>query len=244
MAGGDRRFHQDAAPALNSRDKPRWTPARTLVPKLVVGCDLWRVHGTAKFFGQVLPWMLHRRYFLYEGSPGSVWPESRVKTQAHLTVAELDDLPLLLRVRPGYYDLRCLRERLRRGHICFVAWHGRDAVGIRWAFRGAVYLPYLSRTLILAPSEVYFDEVYTVPRYRRQGIDDQNMRFMLSWFKERGFRTHLCLLTSFDTGLHRRYESFGMKRTGEVSEIGFPGKKIYRFKGRLRESGGRIIWLA
>lgn len=231
----------DEALTAGLSHETRLTPVRSLVRKVTVGRDLCRVHGPAKFFGRILPWMLHRRYFLFEGSVSTALPPFSPSIPARLTVAGPDDMPLLLSARPAHYDLRRLHERLRRGHICFVAWLGREPVGIRWAFRGSVYLPYLSRTLDLAPKEIFFDEVYTVPRFRRQGIDDQNLRFMLSWFKEQGFQTHFCLLTSWDTYLHRRYESFGMKKAGEINRVGGLGKKRYRVEGRIQEkSGGRI----
>lgn len=238
------RSQSEAGSAANSSGDTHLKPVRALVRNMTVGRDLWRIHGTAKFFGRILPWTYHRRYLLYEGSPALELPAFPTSIPLRLAVAEPEDMPLLLSARRGYYDLRQLHRRLSQGHVCFIAWHGREPIGIRWAFRGSVHLPYLSRTLVLGPTEVYFDEVYTVPHFRRRGVDDQNYRFMLSWFKAQGFRTHLCLLTSWDTYLHRRYESFRMRRTGEIRRVGFPGGKRYRLEGRLRESAGDRISLA
>jgi GNAT superfamily N-acetyltransferase len=209
--------------------------------KIAVGQDLLRFHGPVKFFGRILPWTLHRRYVLFEGSTAETASGPEAAASVRSSLAKPEDLPLLLSARPGFYNLGRLEERLAAGHACFIAWLGRRPVGIRWAFVGSVYLPYLSRTLVLAPDEAYSDELFVVPRFRRQGVDRRNFQFMCSWFKARGFRRHFCLLTPWDEHLHRRYERLGMRQTGEVIRLSGAGRKTYRWEGRFQDLGrGRV----
>ena len=154
------------------------------------------------------------------------------------------DLPLLLKTRPGYYFLGELQGRLKQGHVCFLSRVGSEPVNLRWAFVGSVHLPYLSRTLILAADEFYFDEVFTVPRWRHRGIDEQTFRFMRTWFGDRGFKKQCCLLTSWDTHLHKRYESLGMAKIGELRSRLFGVSKRLVLEGRIQDLGHETIAVA
>jgi len=215
---------------------------RSLVRKASVGRDLWRIHGGPKFMSQILPWMIHRRYLYYEGSLAGGLPGFEAQMpEAHIAPVEPSDLPFVLRARPGYYSLAQLQDRLKQGHVCFLSRVGSEPINIRWAFVGSAYLPYLSRTLILVPGEYYFDEVFTVPRWRHRGIDRQAFCFMLSWFKNRGFKTHTCFLTPWDVHLHRRYESLGMAKIGEVRFRPLRVKNAIVLEGRIQDLGRKRI---
>ena len=216
--------------------------ARSLIRKATVGRDLWRIHGGSKFMRQILPWMLHRRYILFEGSLASGLPEFKPHVpEAHIAAAAPSDLPLILKARPGHYSLRQLEDRLKQGHVCFLSRVGSEAVNIRWAFVGSVYLPYLSRTLILASDEFFSDEIFTVPRWRQRGIDQQAFRFMRTWFRERGFETQHCLVTSWDVFLHRRYRANRMTVSGQVHVWPFRASNRVALEGAIRDLGHRTI---
>lgn len=129
--------------------------------------------------------------------------------------------------------------------MCVVAWLRKEPVNIRWAFLGSVFLPYVSRRLILAPDEFYFDEAYTDPRYRRRGIDIMTLRFMLALFQRRGYQRPSCLLASWEIKRPRRFESLGMKRNGEIGyRIGFSGKHHFIKGGFVDLGRGRVALAA
>jgi len=215
---------------------------RSLTRKSSVGHDLWRIHGASKFIGQILPWAAHRRYFFYEGSLARDLPGFKPQVpEVRVAPAAPSDLPLLLKARPGYYSLVQLQDRLKQGHACFLSRVGSEPVNIRWAFVGSVYLSYLSRTLILAPDEFYFDELFTAPRWRHRGIDQQTFRFMRTWFRDRCFKKQYCLLTSWDVHLQKRYEANHMVRTGEVQVRPWPASNRLVLEGRIQDLGQKRI---
>ncbi len=212
-----------------------------LAQKHSVGRDLLRIHGGMKFFGRILPWLVFRRYFLYEGSPGAAPRTSATLDAMRVRLAGPADIPVILRIRPGYYTEVQVRERLEQGHVCFIARVADEPINIRWCFIGSVFLPYLDRTLVLARDEVYFDEVYTVPCYRKQNHFGRSYLFMISWLKKHGIKKHFCLLTSWDTRLHLRYQALGLKRTGEVRSWNFWTLKKVVLRGGLQDIGGGRI---
>jgi GNAT superfamily N-acetyltransferase len=215
---------------------------RSLVPKATVGRDLWRIHGGAKFLTTILPWGIQRRYLFYEGSLAPALPKFEPRLEElHVTPATPSDLPLVLKARPGYYSLGELRERLNRGQLCFLARVDGEPVNIRWAFIGSVHLPYIRRTLVLPPDEFYFDEVFTVPRWRHRGIDEQTFRFMRTWFRDRGYKKQCCFLTPWDTHLHKRYGSLGLAKTGEVRSRTCGFSTRLDVEGLIRDFGRGMI---
>lgn len=194
-----------------------------------------------KFFGRILPWLVFRRYFLFEGSPAASPRTSATLDSMRVRRAGPADVPAILRIRPGYYSLHQVWERLEQGHQCFIVWASDEPVNIRWCFVGSVFLPYLGRTLVLDRDEVYFDEVYTVPRYRKQNLDVRSYLFMVSWLKRRGFKKHFCFLTSWDTRLHWCYRTLHLKRTGEVRSWNFWKLRRLVLRGGLKNIGGGMI---
>jgi len=219
----------------------RITQSHYLAQKYSVSRDLVRIHGGMKFFGRILPWLVFRRYFFFEGSPAVSPRTSAALDSMRVRRAGPADIRAILRVRPGYYSAVQVRERLEQGHLCFIVWVADEPVNIRWCFFGSVFLPYLGRTLALARDEVYFDEVYTVPRFRGRKIDVRSYLFMISWLKKHGFKKHFCLLTSWDTHLHRRYQALGLKKTGEVRSWNFLKLRRLVLRGGIKNIGGRMI---
>jgi GNAT superfamily N-acetyltransferase len=61
-------------------------------------------------------------------------------------------------------------ERLARGERCFGIWLDGKLVSTRWLARGAVRLDYIDREEVLAPTDVYYHDVYTAPEYRGRGL--------------------------------------------------------------------------
>ncbi len=82
-----------------------------------------------------------------------------------------------------------LRERFRRGDLCFVVVDeaGR-AVHSRWATADAAWIPELRRHLILAPGDAYFYDGYTRPEARRRGVDAAMRCALFRALAERGHR--------------------------------------------------------
>jgi GNAT superfamily N-acetyltransferase len=61
-------------------------------------------------------------------------------------------------------------RRFARGERCFGIWLDGKLVSTRWLARGTVRLEYIDRETVLAPTDVYYHDVYTAPEYRGRGL--------------------------------------------------------------------------
>ena len=213
---------------------------RALVRKIRVGLDLLGEHGPAKLALRILPWLLDRRYLLYALDLGGLGPCRVAALPVRLTEAGPADLPLLLSIRPGFYEERVLRERLGSGHLCFIGWLGDKPVHLRWAFVGGCELSYLDRTLILSPGECLSDEVYTVPAFRGMGIYRACSDLSRERLRRAGFRRYLVFFASWDGFLIKEARLKGLKPIGEARRrMGLPGgRRRLELTGALRDRGG------
>lgn len=82
-----------------------------------------------------------------------------------------------------------LRERFRRGHLCFVAEGPGGAIGhVRWVTPDPPWVPELARDLLLAPGDAYFYDGFTRPDARRRGLDGLTRTAIFRAMRARGFR--------------------------------------------------------
>lgn len=86
-------------------------------------------------------------------------------------------------------SVETLRERFRRGHLCFVAVDSEGTVGhVRWVTTEPPHVPELRRSLLLAPGDAYFYDGYTRPEARRRGLDGLVRTAIFRALRERGYR--------------------------------------------------------
>ena len=82
-----------------------------------------------------------------------------------------------------------IRERFRRGNLCFVAVGPRGEVGhTRWVTAAPAHVPELRRNLLPAPGDAYFYDGYTHPDARRLGLDGVIRCAIFRALRERGYR--------------------------------------------------------
>ena len=200
-----------------------------------IGRDLLRVHGSVAFCGRILPWLACRRYWLFTGPLPCDYPRAAAQVPLRIAPASEAEMEAVLCLRPHFYTPEMLRDRLEAGHVCFLAWEGSRLVHARWAFRGAVYLRYLDRTLLIPEDKVYYDETYTAPDRRHLGVDYATLATMLAGFAKIGCREHAFLSPTWDGPLHRRAAAFGMRVSGSISRRSVLDRRW------LAEGGLRIL---
>ncbi len=82
-----------------------------------------------------------------------------------------------------------LRERFRRGHLCFVAVADDGSVDhVRRAATDPALVPEAGRHLRLPPGDVYFYDGFTRPGARRRALDGLVRTAIFRAMRERGFR--------------------------------------------------------
>ena len=85
-------------------------------------------------------------------------------------------------------------ERFARGERCFGIWLDGKLVSTRWLARGRVWLDYIDRVATLAPSDVYYHDVYTLPDYRGRGLSRWSAVFIPELLAAEGARRIVGLL--------------------------------------------------
>ena len=86
-------------------------------------------------------------------------------------------------------SVESIRERFRRGNLCFVAVGPGGQVGhTRWVTAAPAHIPELHRFLLLAPGDAYFYDGYTHPGARRRGLDGAIRHAIFRSLRARGFR--------------------------------------------------------
>lgn len=171
---------------------------RLFISKLYTASDLFKEHGWMRFVGDIIPWLFHRRYIFYSQPIDDPVLLYSCQIPFRLEQVKEKDFPHLIKLRPGFYDLSLIRKRIKEGHICFLGWSGQKPIHIRWIFVRSLYLPYLHRTLILYPGEVYRDEAFTLPDYRRKGVYSYAGYLMRYALKELGYNRLFCMFASWN----------------------------------------------
>jgi hypothetical protein len=123
--------------------------------------------GPFPFLTKVLPWSFRRRYIFYSEKIRIPEANPHFPARFRFGIAGKEDLDSLMALRKGYYKKEMLERRLDMGQICFLGWSGKELVHIRWLFLGTFYVPYLRRKIVLGPDEVFGDEAYTAPDFRK-----------------------------------------------------------------------------
>lgn len=208
--------------------------------------DLWGNYGWKKFLGEILPWHFFRHYVFYSQELSTqVWDSSSSPAveNFHMEQVGEDNCSHIMAVRPGFYTREILMKRFQEEHICFLGWLEDKPVHLRWNFVGSIYLPYLGRTLCLAPGEIWADEGYTSPLYRGRGIYDYASRHVRSSLYAQGFKRISNTFASWQHSLQMQSQYLGMERIGEAKYLNLFGFKKYFWQGGVVDCGDQTIIL-
>jgi RimJ/RimL family protein N-acetyltransferase len=199
-------------------------------------------------------WLVRRRYLFYawtlapvdriDGSSAHaalVRGAHRKSAPVTFALAEQPDLAGIMRARPRVYELADLQRRLRDGHLALIGRHGESIIHIRWIFRGAAYAPYLLRRLVLAPGEAFLDEVYTVPAWRRKGVETAAAMAMRDALGGVGVRRVYCAIASWNRVPQRVAEALGYERIGAGGYWNLGGLKRFFWDGALQDSRDGLV---
>jgi GNAT superfamily N-acetyltransferase len=87
------------------------------------------------------------------------------------------------------YDPAALKQRLRRGHRCFLSVVSGDIVSWRWVSTGKAEMGELDLVLPLREDEIYTYDFYTVPGARGKQVGRSARRALDEEYQSRGFHT-------------------------------------------------------
>ena len=214
---------------------------RRLMSKIHIAVDLLKEHGWRRFIGTIIPWLFHRRYIFYFQPIDDPVLLHSCQIPFRLEQVKEKDISHLMKTRPGFYDLSFLRKRKKDGHICFLGFSGQQPIHIRWVYIRSIYLPYLNRTLILNPGDVYVDEAFTLPYYRQKGVYSYAGYLMRHSLKGLGYNRLICMFASWDLSLQSQAERIGLEKVGEGGYWNILGYKKYFWKGLVQDNSDKNI---
>lgn len=208
---------------------------------LITARDTFNQIGAKRFLLEIPPWLVRRRYIFYAGfyagSPAGVAAPAPPPFPFSLDPVIEGDLHQLVALLPNLYTLPQLRARLQQGHLVFMGRSEDTIVHIRWVFVGSVYLPYLSRRLVLAPAEGYVDEMYTVPAWRRKGVETAMAVEMPGALRARGIRRIIGAIAAWNRVPQRMAEVHGLRQVGSGGYWNILGYKKFFWDGSVRDYG-------
>lgn len=195
--------------------------------------DVVRYVGVWKFASRVLPWSLGRDYPIFFQDLDKIVPQPPPSVPCRVRLAGMEDIPALLRLRKGYYPRALLEKRLEEGHMAFLGWSGDKLVYCHWALVGSLEVPYLHGRLILGPDEVFTDEIFVHPDWRRFGIYGYGSSIIRTAVRAKGFRTMYCAVASWNEVPRRIMLRSGMTEIARLRCRNVPGFAKARWSGRV-----------
>ena len=145
---------------------------------------------TGRWLGETLRTLFYQRieYTVFARSLEQPLPSFEACLPIVCRLATADDLSYLRdSVLPSEFER--LSRRLAHGRICLLALYQDALAAYMWASE-EVDLEIDNLELRLEPGDVYLDDAYTLPAYRRQGIQmGLHIRQLRSWQERRCKRT-------------------------------------------------------
>jgi len=217
---------------------------RSIQKKFGIAFNLINRFGWKKFIFEIIPWLFHKRFIFYAGPISGSLPESQAELPFRLELAEEKDLHHIVRLRPDFYTLAQIQERLKKRHLCFLGWNGNEPIHIRWAFVHSCYLPYLHRTVNINPEAVFSDEAYTISGFRCKGVYSSSENLMRKIFENMGYKRIVRVIPTWDSFLLKTAEKKAMKKIGEGGYRNMFGFRRFFWTGLIQERGRRTIFIA
>jgi ribosomal protein S18 acetylase RimI-like enzyme len=212
--------------------RQRWTP-RAVAGRTV---EVLRTEGTRSLLFRVLGELAYRRMIVMERqfdlSMRDVDPDVAVRF-APLDPADVDEY---LRLRPDA-DGAEVRERLRRRHVCWVAWLDGRIVQACWVAVDRAYVDYLRCWLHLGSGVGYLHDLYTAPELRGRNLHRAMYPHIFRYFRNAGARAVVAAFQP-ENRIQRIFARLGFRPVAIAGVVG-RGPLRRAFERRLEPAGDR-----
>ncbi|MEJ2086345.1 MAG: hypothetical protein P8Y44_11805, partial [Acidobacteriota bacterium] len=108
-----------------------------------------------------------------------------------------EDLDKLYRADPRLPPSEA-RRRLRSGETCVLCWLSGNLAHYRWECENAPEIPLAGARLRLLAGDAFNSESYTVPEFRRRGLQHITAIAAYRRLRDRGFRRYLALVAPWN----------------------------------------------
>jgi hypothetical protein len=206
---------------------------RGLRTRLRSAAEVARCLGAWEFAIRVLPWSFGRDYSVFSQDLDRIVPFPEPLIPCLVRPAGLEDIPALLALRKGYYSRALLEKRLGEGHLAFLGRSGDKPVFSQWMLIGSLDVPYLHGRLVLGPDEVFSDEAFVHPEFRRSGVYAYGTFLAKTAVRAKGFRTVHAAVASWNEVPRRHMISAGMEEIAKLKYRNVPGFVRALWSGRV-----------
>lgn len=190
-----------------------------------------RVSALSTIFLKLFSLCYQRRHFaVLSRSLKTPLPEFSPKIDLEIRPFEHSDIDLI----SGFdfpSDVRLCARRLEYGHRGFLALAHNQPAGYAWGYTST--LPAIDRVRIdLSPTDVLLLSDYTIPSFRRQGIQTALILARYRVFRDLGYqRAFTCINTDNSPSL-AAYQKVGGQEYGEIDDLRLgPWRRTYFRRG-------------
>ena len=201
--------------------------------KLRSAADTARFMGIWGFASRALPWSFGRVYSVFSQDLDRIIPFPAPSVPCRVRPAGIEDIPALMDVRRGYYSRALIEKRLKDGHMAFLGWSGEKPIYCHWALVGSIDVPYFHGRLVLGPGEVYTDEVFVRPEFRKFGIYAYGSTLIRIAVRAKGFRTMYSATASWNEVSQAMMIMSGMTEIARLRCRNVPGFVKARWSGQV-----------
>jgi ribosomal protein S18 acetylase RimI-like enzyme len=171
-----------------------------------------------------VPWALrvllslpycHTEYTVFVRSLHQPLPDVEPRLAVALRPAAEVDLERFRGLVPPS-QLDYFRQRLAHGRHCFLALDGEHLAAYCWATE-RVEQDTDNLELHLQPGDVYGDDAYTVPAYRRQGIQSALLVYRLDYMRNLGYQRLVAIVAVDNKPSQGMVRKLGYREAGHLS---------------------------
>jgi len=187
-------------------------------------------------FGKIF---VFEKTFVFENHLSKIRFETGDKAEVDVRLAQNEDVVRLVKkfekLRGGKAE-----ERLRAGHLCFMAEKNGDIVHHKWVSFNETYVSELERTIRTGSDSAYIYDAYTVPECRGLGISGKVSARIFDYLIQNGIKKTYHLISHSNFSSLRYAEKTGLRNMGEVTLTRLFKSRIYRCKGKTEKDHKKI----
>jgi hypothetical protein len=203
--------------------------------------EAWHILGPS--LGWIAPlWLIRPSYRILVRDLAGPLPEPG---RSDLSCARLTegDVPMLLEADPLLTRAE-IRRRLRDGEECYLYCLGPDLAHYRWETTRPTYLPYIGKTARPLADDVFACGAFTVPRYRRRGVQSAACLLSLARQRDADLRRSITDVAWWNTpSLRVERDKAGRSVAGAIGYWRLGLSRHYQATGRVRLGPDDDFWV-
>jgi ribosomal protein S18 acetylase RimI-like enzyme len=170
----------------------------------------------------------HIEYLVLARSLQDPLPESDFNSSINMRQAAESDLGLFSGLIPNS-TLEHFRHRLNNGRHCFIALDGVKLAAYCWASTQIEY-KFDNIEITLKPGDAYLDDAFTLPAYRRKGIQKALHLYRLVHMRKLGCRRAVLVVRDNNLASRKLLENLGYKPADWLSFRRILWWRTYRYR--------------